>query len=142
MECHPEENNHSKHKYKCLNTCFCFFFRYFNFSLFLNTLCGSSFLFTFNMFESTTASIVNRHRNDERNTCNGKGCMIRILLAYSIVLLNKVHNCFCSTWCEQCTNIDCHIENRESRISLICILRVIIKITHHYLQVTFKESCS
>ena len=41
---------------------------------------------------------------------------------------------------KQSTNVNCHIEDRETRVSLVFILRIIIEVTHHHLQVTLEES--
>src|SRR5574344_357185 len=47
-----------------------------------------------------------------------------------------------SCWSEHCTDIDCHIEEAEGRISLCRILRVIIEVAHHYLKIAFEQSCT
>ena len=44
--------------------------------------------------------------------------------------------------CEQGTDVDGHVEDRESGVTLCCILRVVIEITHHHLQVALEESCT
>ena len=41
---------------------------------------------------------------------------------------------------KQCTDVDGHVENREACIALVLILRVVIQVANHYLQVALEQS--
>ena len=94
------------------------------------------------MLESATESIINSHRNDQRNTSYCKRIVIRVILSNPPSLLGIVHHCDSRSRSKQGTDVDGHIENTESRVTLGSIFGVIIQITNHNLQITFKQSGS
>src|SRR3712207_8348501 len=68
--------------------------------------------------------------------------MIGSLLGSSQRSLSPVHYFQSGRRSEQSANIDSHIENRETCITLRRILRIVVKIAHHYLQIAFKQARS
>ncbi len=44
--------------------------------------------------------------------------------------------------CKQGTNIDGHIEDGKCRVALVLEFRAVIKVSYHYLQVSFEQTCS
>ena len=141
MESHPEEDYHGKHQtqgYHALGRLLLtqFWLRAGSLSLVGLTLA------TLYMTEGAAEDIVDGNRQNKRSTGDGKGEVITIVHACAKVLLRPLHDTYSCRRCKQRTNIDGHVEQREARITLVSILRVIVKVAHHHLEVTFEKSRS
>ena len=68
--------------------------------------------------------------------------MIGIILTNAQVHLCPLHDADSCRRSEQSTDIDGHIENWETGVALVGILRIIIEVAHHNLQVTLEQACS
>ena len=141
MECHPEEDNHSEYQAQSNNT----LSRLFLCQLRLCT-CSLSFvcltLSTFNMTECPTEDVIDSYREDQRCTSDSKCEMVTVINACSEILLRPLHNTNGCCRSEKSTDIDSHVEQRESGIALVRILWIIVKIAYHHLEVTLKQTCS
>ena len=83
---------------------------------------------TFNMTEGAASGKVNQDGDDERNACNTKGEMIAICLVEADAL-GVLHDFYSRCGSKERTDVDGHVEERESRIALSCHLLVVFSLT-------------
>ena len=138
VESHPEENHHSKHQAKCDDT----FFRLSGRQFFLVRFSLGFYLFLVSehLCVSGSAQVVNSHRDDQRKASHTESIVVRLCHAGTHVLLCPVHDSHSGRGGKEGTNVDGHIEDRECRVALSLILGVIVKVTHHNLQVTLEQA--
>ena len=140
MEGHPEEDNDCEHETERHDALFGFFLRQFlNRSL---ILCTSLLLTTFRMTECRAEQIVDGNRKNQRSTSDSKREMVGIVGRIAQRCLGILLNLNSCSRSKQSTDIDSHIENREARVALVLVLRIIIKIANHHLQVAFEKTCT
>ena len=143
MEGHPEEDDHSIYQAEGHDALLCLFLgKFLNSSR--STVCSlvSILLDAFGVTEGAAEGIVDGDRQNERCTCNGKREVVSIIAGIAQSSLSILLNLNGSGRCKQGTDIDGHIENREACIALVLILRIVIEVAHHHLQVTLEESCT
>ena len=144
MECHPEEYHYSHYQTEAYDTFLC--------------LGGSKFIgnsdilgvcLTFNLLTATDymtecehASIVHGNREYQRCTSYSKCIVIRVCLAGTKRVLCPVHQLDGSCGSKHSTDIDGHVEQLETRVTLLGILRFIVEVAHHYLEVTLEQTCT
>ena len=141
MECHPEEDNHSKDETEAndallrvvLGRNFCFLCLFLDSSL---LRCAN------HVSKGTFAQIVDKDRGNHAHAGHGKGKVIGIGLAVTERRLCPVHNSNGCRGCKQSADVDGHIEEGEARVALVGKLRIVIEVAHHDLQVALEETCS
>ena len=140
MESHPEEDNNCKDEAKCHDALFGFFLR----ELFYRSSIGSSSLLrtTLCMTEGRTENVIDGDRQDERSASYCKREVVGVVRAIAQRGLCILLNLNGSGRCKQGTDVDGHVENRETRVALVLILRVVVEVAHHDLQVALKQTCT
>ena len=66
--------------------------------------------------------------------------MVGVVDRRAEVLLCPLHNLHGSRRGKQGTDVNGHVEDREARVALSSILRVVVEVAHHDLEVTLEES--
>ena len=138
VESHPEENHHGEYQTQSYDTLL---------GLFLRQLFdGSSvsgcclLLATLRMTECRTEHIIDGNRQNQRSTCHSKREVISVVRRIAQCRLSIFFNLDGCRRCKQCTDIDGHVENGESRVALVGILWIVIQVAHHHLEVAFEQS--
>ena len=132
VEWHPEEDNDSKNKTKSNNTLLSLLWSKF----FLSTSRVSFLALTctcLNMLKGAAERIINHHWHDQWHTSNCKREVVSIITRITKRMLCPFLNSHSCCRSKECTNVDCHVEDRETWIALCWQLWCIIKITHHHL---------
>ena len=139
VECHPEEDYNGKYEDQCYDASLSL-----GRSEVILNLCSSSLvaLATLNVTEPSTASVVDNHRHDQRCASHCKREVVSIVACEAEILLCPILDSHSSSRCEQCADVDSHVEQRECRVTLRRVLRVVVEITNHNLQVTLEEACT
>ena len=144
VECHPEEYHYSHYQTETYNA-----FLGFSRSEFVSNdnilgVCLTTLILlaTDHMTECEHASIVHGNREDQRCTSYGKCIVIRVCLAGTERVLCPVHQLDGSSGSKHSTDIDGHVEQLETRVTLLGILRFIVEVAHHYLEITFEQTCT
>ena len=141
MECHPEEDNNCKDEAEAndafLGVVLCRNFRF----LSLDSLVGL-LRCAYHMSEGLLAQIIDKDRGNHADASNGKGKVIGVGFAVTERRLCPVHDGNGSRRSKQSTNVDGHVEERETTVALVGKLRSIIEVAHHDLQVALEEACS
>ena len=66
--------------------------------------------------------------------------MVGVVHAHAEVGLRPLHDFHGSGRCEHRTDIDCHVEEGEGGVATVSILRVVVQVAYHHLQVAFEET--
>ena len=138
MESHPEEDNHSEYQTEA-NDALLGLSRT-HLLNFLRLLTILLLVRSQHLLISLLTQEVNQDGNDDRYTSHGKCEVIRVCLSVTEVILCPSHDGGCCCWSKQGTNVDSHIEERETRVTMLGIFRIIVEVTYHHLKVTFKET--
>ena len=140
MESHPEEDNHRKDEAQCHDALLGFFLRQF-FDCSCTAVHTTVLLGTaLSMTESGAENVVDGNGDNQRSTGHSKGEVVGIIRRVAQRCLSILLNLDGSRWCKEGTNIDSHVEDREARVALVGILRVVVEVAHHYLQVTLEQT--
>ena len=139
MECHPEEDDHSKDEAKA-DDAFLRLGRRHLLYLFLSR--SLVLLDREHLLVCASAQEINKDGGDDRDTSDGKGKVIRVGLAVTERRLRPVHNLDGSSRGEQSTHVDGHIEEGEARVAFVGKLRSVVEVAHHHLQVALEQTCS
>ena len=94
------------------------------------------------MAERGTRQVVDSDGEDERRTSHGKGEVVRVVDADAEVLLRPLHDFHGYRGCEEGADIDGHVEDGEAGVSLVGILRVVVKVAYHHLEVALEHTRS
>ena len=94
------------------------------------------------MTEGAACGEVDQDGDDERDASDSKGKVITVCLFETERLLGVVHNFDGSSGSKECTDVDGHIEERESRVALACHFGRSVEITDHHLEVAFEKACA
>ena len=84
--------------------------------------------------------VVDSDTDDQRYASHGKGEVVGIGLADAERGLSPLHDLDGSGRGEHGTDVDGHIEQRETGVALRGIVRTVIETTHHHLEVTLEET--
>ena len=140
MEGHPEENHHSKHQTQGHDALFGLFLRQFFAS---GRTAGHGLgllLAALSMTESAAEQVVDSDREDERGTgyCKREviGIVARIAQAHLGILLDLDG----SRRSKECTDVNGHVEDREARVALVLVLRIVVEVAYHHLQVSLEQA--
>ena len=139
VECHPEKDDHGKHQAERHNAFFGLLgteFGHFG--------AGGSLLFhgAFHMLEPRTARVVNRYRKNQRCARHGKSKVVRVVDTCAERRLRPIHNFDGCRRSKHGADVDGHVEERKCGIAAIGILRVVVQIAHHHLQIAFEQACA
>ena len=91
------------------------------------------------MTEGAASGKVDQDRDDERNACNSKGEVVAICLVEA-ESLSVLHNFYSRCGRKECSNVNGHVEERESRVALSCHFGRGIELTDHHLQVSLEKA--
>ena len=130
VEGHPEEDHYSKHQTQRYDT-FLGLLR--TQLIYFLTTRGSLFSRVLYVLEPRTASIVNSNTQYQRRTRNGERKVITVVHAYAQRLMCPCHDLHSGRRREHSTYVNRHVEQRESRITAVCVCRIVIQITYHHL---------
>ena len=92
------------------------------------------------MAERATEDVVDGNGENQRGTSHSKGEVIGVVHRGAEVLLCPLHNLHGSRRSKQGTDVDGHVEDGEARVALSGILRVVVEVAHHHLEVSLKQS--
>ena len=138
MESHPEEDNHSEYQTEA-NDALLGLSRA-HLLNFLRLLATLFLVRSQHLLISLLTQEVNQDGNDDRHTSHRKSEMIRVCLGVTEIILRPSHDGGCCRRSKQGTNVDSHIEERKARVAMLRILRIIVEVADHHLEVTFKET--
>ena len=142
MEGHPEEDDHGEHQAEGHDALLGLLIR----QLWLidsgSGLGVILLLAALRVAESGAEHVIDGYRQDERRAGHGKGEVIGVVARIAQGRLGILLNPDGCRRGKQGTDIDGHIEEREAGVALRGILRVIIEIAHHHLQVALEQACA
>ena len=141
MESHPEKDHHSKHQTQCHDALLGLLLRQLRLRAGIS-LHSILLLAALGMTEGITEDVINGDGKNQRSTGHGKREVIGVVAGIAQCCLGILLDPDGSRRSKECTDVDGHIEDGEASIALVLILRVIIQVTHHHLEVTLEESSS
>ena len=139
MEGHPEEDDHGKYEAECHDALLGFFLAEFFYGSGIGSL-GILLLAALGVTECATEQVIDSDRQNERGASHSKREVVGIVAAIAQRGLGILLDLDSGSRCKQGTYVDGHIEDGEACIALVGILRGIVEIAHHYLQVALEET--
>ena len=140
MESHPEEDHHGKHHEQRDHTFLCLLGAE---RLHLCT-AGSSLLLgsVLHVLEPRAASVVDDYAQYQRGASHHECEVITVVHAVAQRLLCPRHDLHGCCRGEHCTDVDCHIEQRECCVTAVGVLRIVVQVAYHHLQVALEQTCA
>ena len=141
MEGHPEEDHHGEHQAQGNDALLGLLLRELGLGGNGGSLVGGGLLATLGVTERAAESIVDGDGEDERSAGYGKGEVISLAgSGVAQLVLGPLRNHDGCRGCEEGTDVDSHVEDGEASVALVGILRVVVEVTHHHLEVTLEET--
>ena len=137
MESHPEEDHHSEYQQQANDTLTGLSRRHLLDGFRVRLLL---LLYRKHLRKGRFTQIIDTDAGDHGDTSHRKSEVIRIGLGVTQAILRPFHGFDRSRRSEQGTHVDQHVEQGEARITLIRILRIVVEVADHHLQVTFKHT--
>ncbi len=138
MESHPEEEHYREHEaqrhdpfFGLLRTQF-----FYGLSAVLCRLFGG----VLHVFEPRTASIVDSDTQNKRSTSHHECEVVTVIDVVAQTLLCPCHDLHRCGRREHSTDVNSHVEERERCVAAVGILRVVVEVAYHYLQVSFEKT--
>ena len=140
MECHPEEDDDCKDEAERDDALLGLLLGEFLYRCGIGY--GSLLRASLRMTEGAAEQIIDSDRQDQRGTSHSKREVVGIIAGIAQSRLSIFLNLDGCRRGKQGTDIDGHVENGETCIALVLVLRIIVEVAHHHLQVALKESCA
>ena len=137
VECHPEEEHYGEYEAQCHDTFFRLLRREF---LYFLTACSCLFGGVLYVLEPRTASVINSDTEYQRSAGYSESKVVTVVHACAQTLLCPSHDLHGRRRCEHGTDVDRHVEQRESGVAAVRIGGIVIEVADHHLQIALEKT--